>query len=672
MNLLTIITVIFLLAFFTHVYAQDFNGNHVEGSGDEEYLRIIDRSFDFFDPNPDLPNISMFYHPAWDTFILGPAWGLWWTQNSYGATFGCLPYLQEPWLTILQNSHDLWYNKQGDGKVVDYYKNIGPDGLLCDAASPHHTFFIQGDLCETSPSIGDWFFEGTMAATIMQAELLLIGRDDKAINHYLPKLERSMNLMETRRDAKNNLLLVGAGADLLCPSYGGVKRWDGSVEWAYHTGVLVTYTAALDRVVELEKMVGNEEKAELYASRARLNREAIKQLLTEEGYLCRFMAKDGTKHGVYGQEKYGYFDAICNVDAICHKVVDNDTAVKIYNKIASIPGLRPHSFLINNYPGLDDVYIFYDDPDGTKANRPMGIYTFGQWVNGGAWNTVEARAILAYYRLGKHEDVCNSMKQLLKFADDFQLDAPFTNFGSDIWFKDKLVNITHDDLGGPAATIRGLFIYEYTADSLTLIPRVPPSITYYKQKEPIRWGRKRIYISIDNAGTKIKSINVNGKEIKPSDADRHTFSYSDLPFNAKVHFVMEGGKPNKTNTKPRSKDTKPERDVKLVDFPENLGRPYSILSKVQKELDSEKGYDYEKAFLKKTIDSFDAYRLRASRDAAGRYSHFSPEKRQEILNLYSTAALNMYTGFVNLVNREAQKTERGKKLEQIFQEASKD
>ena len=79
------------------------------------------------------------------------------------------------------------------------------------------------------------------------------------IAHYLPKLERSANFLETRRDPQNDLFLAGPAANLLAPSYAGWKRPDGSYGRAYLAGLSITYIAALDRLIELEKLAGQSE-----------------------------------------------------------------------------------------------------------------------------------------------------------------------------------------------------------------------------------------------------------------------------------------------------------------------------------------------------------------------------------------------------------------------------
>lgn len=73
-------------------------------------------------------------------------------------------------------------------------------------------------------------------------------------------------------------------------------------------------------------------------------------MTADEGYFIKSLDPDGTKHGLYGAAKHGYFDSACNHDAICFRVADDAQAEKIYAKIASIPKLRPYGLIITNYP----------------------------------------------------------------------------------------------------------------------------------------------------------------------------------------------------------------------------------------------------------------------------------------------------------------------------------
>ena len=348
-----------------------FEGKHYRGRGDVEYLQLLDTARRMFEPDPEFQNMSMLYTPLWNGLVEGPTWNMWWIQNSYGTTYSALPFYQEPFVTFLQNSQDLWFNQMGDGRragcpgtPADSW--VAPDGQLCDAAAPGCIIYRQGD---GRTAIHDWGLEFTAAGVLMQSELLLISRDPQAIAHYLPLLERSANFLDTRRDPKNNLFLAGPAANLLAPSYAGWARPDGTYGKAYLAGLSITYIAALDRLIELEKLAGASRQAGIYTRRRELARKGLPLLTTREGYFIKSLDPDGTRHGVLGAGQHGYFEASPNHDAIAFRVVDEAQAEKIYAKIASIPGLRPYAFIIPNYPSLDDMY---EKPAGPVAFRRMG------------------------------------------------------------------------------------------------------------------------------------------------------------------------------------------------------------------------------------------------------------------------------------------------------------
>ena len=93
-----------------------YEGRFCAGEGDVDFLRLIDESFAFFNPNPIVPNMTMVYKPEWDTLVEAGGWNAWWIQNSYGFSYAATPFLQEPWVSLLQRSLDLFWDNQGDGK----------------------------------------------------------------------------------------------------------------------------------------------------------------------------------------------------------------------------------------------------------------------------------------------------------------------------------------------------------------------------------------------------------------------------------------------------------------------------------------------------------------------------------------------------------------------------
>jgi len=489
-------TLIAVTLVVTPAEASQFEGRFFSGAGDVEYLQLLDISRRMFEPDPEFQNLPMLYTPAWNGLVEGPTWDAWWIQNSYGTTYCALPFWTEPYTTFIQNSQDLWFDQMGDGRRKGEHDWVAPDGCLCDAASPGRVIYKQGD---GRIDIHDWGMEFTAAGIVMQAELLLISRDRAAIERYLPKLERSANFIETRRDPETNLFLAGPAGNLLAPSYAGYRKPDGSYSMAYLSGLSITYIAALDRLIELETMAGRHEQAELYTRRRDLARQGLPRLVTDEGYFVKYIDPDGTKHGVYGAPEHGYFEAVCNHDAICFNVVDDAQARRIYDKIASIPGLRPYGLIITNYPALDDMY-----------QEQTSIWKFGHWVNGGHWSTCEARMIMAYYRLGQFGDARRSMKKMLDYARRFRMDNPLIDFGNDVYQPHVPINCVYDNWGVPAAMIRGLYQYAYTADGLKLVPQIPPSITRIEQKFPIRFGPRRLYIRTVGTGN-ITAVRMNGQ-----------------------------------------------------------------------------------------------------------------------------------------------------------------
>ncbi|MHB8953662.1 MAG: LamG domain-containing protein [Pirellulaceae bacterium] len=506
-----------------------FEGKFFRGEGNEEYLQLLDISRRMLEPDPEFQNLSMLYTPVWNGFVEGPTWGAWWIQNSYGPTYCALPLLQEPWSTFLQNSQDLWFDQMGDGQRVGGNNWVAPDGCLCDAASPGWIYYKQGD---GRTDIHDWGVEFTAAGLLMQCELLLISRDQEALEHYLPLLERCAAFIESRRDPRMNLFRAGPAGNLLAPSYAGYRRDDGSYEQAFLVGLSVTYIAALDRLIELEELAGNAQKKQLYTDQRDRAREGLSHVTTEEGYLLKSLDPNGTRHGVFGAAEHGYLEAVCNHDAICFGVVPDGQARRILDKMCSIPGLRPHDLIITNYPSLDDMYVPAD----------TWLWQFGTWVNGGHWTTCEARMIMAYYRLGYFEDAARSMQQILKFARAFRLDNPLVDFGNAVYQPNEPINLCYDSLGAPAAMVRGLFEYVYRAEGLTLIPHIPPGITRLQQDFPVRLGSKRLYLATVGSGP-ITAVTLNGQPWSRFDPHTVDLVYDELPDESVIVMALGSAAP---------------------------------------------------------------------------------------------------------------------------------
>ena len=145
-----------------------------------------------------------------------------------------------------------------------------------------------------------------------------------------------------------------------------------------------------------------------------------------------------------------------------------------------------------------------------------GIYTYGTWVNGGVWATVEGRAMIAYMRTQRHDLAKASMAHnLAKWIATWKMDAPLTHFGANTWFS-KPVLLTIDAFGPGAGLLRGLVGLAYEAATLTLTPQLPDDVTSLAQHYSARWGAYRIALTFDGiCSSGIASVTLNGVPLKP-------------------------------------------------------------------------------------------------------------------------------------------------------------
>ncbi len=644
-----------MLSFFeSRADNEIFEGRFFRGAGDVEFLKLLDTSRRMFGPDPRLQNLSMLYMPQWNGLVEGPTWDAWWIQNSYGTTFAALPLLQEPFLTFLQNSQDLWFDQMGDGKRVGAtapFNWVAPDGCLCDAARPGWIVYKQGD---GQIGIHDWAMEFTAAGIVLQSELLLISRDLKKIKEYLPKLERSANFIETRRGT-NDLFLAGPAGNLLAPSYAGWKKPDGTYDKAYLTGLSITYIAALERLIELEKLAGRSEQVHIFSERRTSAKNALPRVTADEGYFIRSLDPDGTKHGVFGAARHGYFEASPNHDAIAFRVVDDGQAEKIYQKIASIPELRPHDFVIPNYPGYDDMYTGEHD-----------IWKFGTWINGGHWSTCEARMMLAYFRLGKFEDARRSMRQLMTFAERFRMDNPLTDFGNNVYQPNQPINLCYDTFGPAAAFIRGLFEYIYRADGLTLIPHIPAEITFLEQKFPVRFGEKELYISAHGTGL-IARVEINGRRWKQHDANSIFLPYDKTPRRAEIKIFFS--KAASDVRKLRERKVEDEVDEIPPEFREEAEALNQFIKKM-KGAGFEKNYEMAHAEL--ALESVKTISARQKLLLTGRLKPLPASSQKAADESYVETARKQLAGLTAVLDKkENSTTARDRRIFQIWKKCKK-
>ncbi|MBO7403833.1 MAG: hypothetical protein J6V24_02625, partial [Clostridia bacterium] len=318
----------------------------------------------------------------------------------------------------------------------------------------------------------------------------------------------------------------GPAANLLAPSYGGSPaNADGTPCKGYLTGLSVTAAAALKKCAALCRMVGDTARAAEYDRRLAHTLDALPQLLTDEGYFVKSMDPDGTKHGVYGADRYGYLEGVCNADAAAWGVMGPEISRSICHKIASVPGIRPAGILCTNYPHLDDTLESYRKH--TNAPHSLG-WRSGDWVDGGCWATVEGRAILAYLKTGAYEDAFRSAGVYMKWAEEYRQDAPLSEWGfntNNPWQQEnddhtvcqRPVSVMVDNFAPVTCLLRGLFGWDADADGLIVRPQIPESISSLHQHVPVTFGGCGIYVAYTGGNGSLRAF-LDGVPL-PADED---------------------------------------------------------------------------------------------------------------------------------------------------------
>ncbi|MBR4743690.1 MAG: hypothetical protein IK082_05830 [Oscillospiraceae bacterium] len=627
----------------------------ITGSGDPDKLRLIEESFAMLCDSPTLPNLRMLYKSSSDMLSEGFIWGDgWWIQNSFGFTMGAIPLLDPFWSLILQNSYDAFWERIGDGRRigadngVPTHPNYGyraPDGSLGDCVMPGvGIVYRQGDGDVDSY---DWFYEATAAGVLMEAEILLFDRRPERIKKYLPLMRRSLDHIESTR-AENGLFLVGPSANLLAPSYGGSPADEnGKPGKGYLMGLSVTTAAALKKCAALCRMVGDAGTAEEYERRLTCTLDALPQLLTEEGYFVKSMDPDGTKHGVYGADRYGYLEGVCNADAVAWGVVSPEISRSICEKIASVPGIRPAGILCNNYPHLDDTLDSYRKH--TSEPHSLG-WRSGDWVDGGCWATVEGRAILAYLKTGQYEDAFRAAGVYMKWAEEYRQDAPMSEWGfntNNPWQQEnddhsvcrRPVSVMVDNFAPVTCLLRGLFGWDADAEGLLARPQIPEDIFTLKQHVPVTFGGCKVYAAYTGGNGPLRAF-LDGESLAVNTDRTVRIPAELLPRGGEVCLTLDrSGAASLMKVGDLKRDSAPTGDV--AGLPEDLAAIYGECAAAL-----EAGTDpLRAAHLKEILSAAETAALRR-RLPFDRHElrPMTEEKTAQILNLYDQTVRELYKG----------------------------
>jgi hypothetical protein len=221
------------------VLAGRFDGKYFSGSysasaaGNVSYLELLDTARRMLSPaDARFQTITGVLDASQNALTEGSQWsGNLWTQNTYGLGLAGAPFLSPAQQRWLQTSYLWWFDHRGDGG--QFYGGLPdvPDGMLCDNGSPTGCNYMQcgpgrnavlvpragrdslnaslrhaerkedqseannasskqrgghrAVLGDTAALGHDFIIEGTLAGSIMQAEMLLTTRNASGARLYL-------------------------------------------------------------------------------------------------------------------------------------------------------------------------------------------------------------------------------------------------------------------------------------------------------------------------------------------------------------------------------------------------------------------------------------------------------------------------------------------------------
>lgn len=360
-------------------------------------------------------------------------------------------------------------------------------------------------------------------------DLLLSTRDKKKIHELLPKIELALAWLLSRQDKVTGLLKVNAAGTLIERAYGATFRSKGVTDYGLPSGTAVNTIKAFKTTAELEDFIGNSARADAYRQTAAKLQQAINQLLEKNLYLINYIDADGIRHGVPGADKHGYFECNANLDAAAWDILPPEIA---NNMLDTIKSFAPTPLAPSVWKTHDDSHWSYQQDDPAYGGA-------GNHWNGAAWFSSQSRYLLALLKNNRFEEAFAVGDTMRSIHNSGSMRDVMFDYGTafSIPGNPDAPNAYYiDGYGAFGGLLRGLFEVEYFASSVKLIPHIPPEAEHFQQFAPYRWGSKKLYCHIKNAGSKTVKVTVNGQ---PYDITGNgaVIKYSDLSGeNAEIIF----------------------------------------------------------------------------------------------------------------------------------------
>ncbi|MBO5791722.1 MAG: hypothetical protein J6S54_04540 [Lentisphaeria bacterium] len=479
------------------------------------------------------PGLERLADDKFHLLVEGGKWKGCWSQNYYGMIC-TTPLLSGKLLDYHLHTLEIFFEYQGDGKTADENGFTAPPGAL-----PEYVSLYKGFPCprykndEGSGLAGefDFWVEGNAASVASVCDVLLAMRNREKSALLLPKIEKCLEFILSRKDPATGLLKVGVAGTLIERAYGATFRSKGVTEYGLPAGAAANTIYALRLAAEVEEFAGNMSRKEFYLKEAEALQKALAQLIEKDSCLINYLDADGIRHGVPGASRHGYFETNCNHDAAAWGVIPERVAVRALKEILdfSPTPLAPCVWKIH-----DDTHWSYQQP-GDEAYGGAGAH----W-NGAAWFSSQGRYIYALLKYGLFDGACAAGEAMQAIYDSGTMRDLLIDWGESCMGKENpdAEGVYYiDGFGAFGGVLRGVAGVEYKSHSVKLSPHLPAEMSSYKQLRPYYWGGKELFMQVEGTGTQVCEVLVNGKAVPGSlTGNSVLLEWDSLPEKAEILF----------------------------------------------------------------------------------------------------------------------------------------